>query len=254
MEKIGLFTALILYLIAFVLLITQSRWRSWVIVISLSVFTHIGALVVRSLSANHPPFTNLYETLLLLSLLIALRLVFWQKQIESRYRWLVLLTGIICLGAALLLPAHFSVSKPLMPALNSFWMYIHVPAYFLGYMSLTLAFLFALIYLGTGKNESAPEIASLLRKLHNEVKIAFLFLNIGLVTGAIWAYLSWGNYWSWDPKEVWALINVLVLGIYFHLLKPRGTKKVWIVLLAFLCMLFTYFGVSFILSGLHSYA
>jgi ABC-type transport system involved in cytochrome c biogenesis permease subunit len=85
------------------------------------------------------------------------------------------------------------------------------------------------------------------------VKISFLFLNIGLITGAIWAYVSWGNYWAWDPKETWALINILVLSFYFHLQNATVKKKSIVVIITFLTIIFTYWGVSFILSGLHSY-
>ncbi|MFA7711435.1 MAG: cytochrome c biogenesis protein CcsA, partial [Candidatus Neomarinimicrobiota bacterium] len=185
--------------------------------------------------------------------LLALRLVLWRRQIERRYSWIILLTIMGLIGAALGMPSSYKTIRPLMPALNSIWMYLHVPAYFFGYMALVLAFIYALIFLLRGKNESSSETLNLIRRLDNEVRIAFLFLNIGLVTGAIWGYHSWGNYWAWDVKEVWALINILTLALYFHLLKPKGIKKVFIVILTFLTVVFTYLGVSFLLRGIHSY-
>jgi len=252
-QPLLIITAL-LYLIAFIILMTGARNRFCLGINWMAILAHFGELICRSVSAGHPPFTNLYETLLLLSFLVALRLVLWRRQIENRHRWLVLLMVMTMVGAAVFLPPSLKVVHPLMPALNSFWMYIHVPAYFFGYMALILAFIYALIFLFQGKNESSAEVVSLLKKMNNEVKIAFLFLNIGLVTGAIWAYKSWGNYWDWDPKEVWALINILTLGFYFHLVKPKATKKALIVILAFLTIVFTYLGVSFLISGIHSYA
>ena len=137
-----------------------------------------------------------------------------------------------------------------MPALNSLWMYIHVPAYFFGYMAMSLAFIYALIGLFSAR---ADEDADLIRRMDTEVRIAFLFLNVGLVTGAVWAYVSWGNYWGWDPKETWALINIFILAYYFHLRKATIRRKAIVIILAFLSIIFTYWGVSFILAGLHSY-
>ncbi len=253
MEQTLLTVTALLYLITFVIILTGARDRSCLGMTWLTIITHLGLLVLRSIQAGHPPFTNFYETMLLLSFLVALRLVLWRRQLNIQYHWLVVLVVLVMVGTAVLLPSSFKVIRPLMPALNSFWMYIHVPAYFFGYMALILAFIYALIFLLQGKNESSSEMVSLLKKMNNEVKIAFLFLNIGLMTGAIWAYKSWGNYWTWDPKEVWALINVLTLAFYFHLIKPRTVKKSLIVILTFLTVIFTYLGVSFLLSGIHSY-
>jgi len=252
-EQPLLIGALILYTIAFVSLITKVKDQICYVVIWLAILTHLAALIWRSLAAGHPPFTSLYETILLLSFLLAFRLVIWRRQIESRYRWIVLLIIMGMIIGALIIPLSYKTIKPLSPALNSFWMYLHVPAYFLGYMALVLAVIYALIFLVQNKNESSSNSLMLLRKMDNEVRIAFLFLNIGLITGAFWGYQSWGNYWSWDVKEVWALLNILVLAFYFHLLKPRGVKKAVIVIIAFLTVIFTYFGVSFLLKGLHSY-
>jgi len=252
-EQPLLIAALILYTIAFVSLITKVKDRICSIVIWLAILVHLGALIWRSLVAGHPPFTSLYETSLLLSLLLALRLVIWRRQIEPRYRWIVLLIIIGIIAGAWLMPPSDKTIQPLTPALNSFWMYLHVPSYFFGYMALVLAVIYALVFLVQNKNESSSDGMSLLRKMDNEVRIAFLFLNIGLVTGAFWGYQSWGNYWSWDAKEIWALINILVLAFYFHLLKPRGVKKAVIVIITFVTVIFTYLGVSFLLKGLHSY-
>lgn len=242
-----------MYLVAFSITLTGVRNRVFLKITWLAILVHFTTLLYRSIVAGHPPFTSLYETILLLSFLVALRLVVWSRQIDTRYRWLVLLVVLGMISAIVFMPSSQKVARPLMPALNSFWMFVHVPAYFFGYMALILAFVYALVFLLQGKNESSSEAISLLKKMDNEIKIAFLFLNIGLVTGAIWGYISWGNYWGWDSKEVWALINILTLAFYFHLLKPKGVKKALIVVWTLLTVIFTYFGVSFLLSGLHSY-
>jgi cytochrome c-type biogenesis protein CcsB len=254
LEKSLLIVTAILYLINFFVVITGNREKFSLFILWCAILTHFGLLACRSITAGHPPFTNFYETMLLLSFLIALRLVLWRRLVDDRFRWLSLLLIMTIVGSAFFLPTAMKTSRPLMPALNSFWMYIHVPAYLFGYMAIALAFIYALVFLFQGKSESSSAAVGLLKKMDSEVKIAFFFLNIGLVTGAIWGYNAWGNYWSWDTKEVWALINILTLGFYFHLLKPKGVKKALIVFLAFGSIIFTYLGVSFLLSGIHSYA
>lgn len=208
---------------------------------------------MRSISAKHAPFTNSYETLMLFPFLLSLRLVFWREQIPERYRWAVLSLIVVLITIALILPNSLKSPRPSMPALNSIWIYIHVPAYFWGYVSISIALLYSIVLLIKSGDMNSVEKVQLLAKLDNEVKISFLFLNIGLITGAIWAYVSWGNYWVWDPKETWALINILVLSFYFHLQKATVKKKSIVVIITFLTVIFTYWGVSFILSGLHSY-
>jgi ABC-type transport system involved in cytochrome c biogenesis permease subunit len=204
-------------------------------------------LVSRSYFAKHPPFTNLYETMILLPFLFSLRLVFWKKQVEGDIKYGVITLILVLNLVAILMSDDMKVIKPLMPALNSFWMYIHVPAYFVAYSSMLVATILAVFLFFQPNNKS------IIKKLDEEVKIAFFFLNAGLITGAVWAYFSWGTYWGWDPKEVWSLINILVLSYYFHVSKKEVLSRAAIVIITFLTIIFTYFGVTFILTGLHSY-
>ncbi|MBM3312672.1 MAG: c-type cytochrome biogenesis protein CcsB, partial [Candidatus Aminicenantes bacterium] len=84
-----------------------------------------------------------------------------------------------------------------------------------------------------------------------------LFTLGGLVFGMVWAQKAWGRYWSWDPKEVWSLITWFVFALYLHtriVMGWKGKRSAWIAILGFLAALFTYFGVNYLLSGLHSYA
>lgn len=214
----------------------------------LGIFLQFLLLVIRSGYAKHPPFTNIYETMILLPFLFSLRLVMWKKQVEGNTKYGVIFLILILDVVALLLPDRMKVIKPLMPALNSIWMYIHVPAYFIAYASMLVAAVLAVISLMKEDNKS------IVNKMDGEVKIAFFFLNAGMITGAIWAYFSWGTYWGWDPKEVWSLINILVLSYYFHINKKEVVSKAAIVIFTLLTIAFTYFGVTFILSGLHSYS
>ncbi len=217
-----------------------------------AIISQFFVLVIRSYLAKHPPFTNMYETMILLPFLFSMRLILWKNQVDGNVKYgvisLILFLDII----ALTLPGDMKAIKPLMPALNSLWMYIHVPSYFVAYSSMLVAFVLAIRILI--KKQDAQQTNNLVKKLDEEVKIAFFFLNAGLVTGAIWAYFSWGTYWSWDTKEVWSLINIFTLGFYFHLNRYTKINKSIIVIIAFITIVFTYFGVTFILPGLHSYS
>jgi ABC-type transport system involved in cytochrome c biogenesis permease subunit len=249
LESTFLLFALIAYAICLGLfLIKNDQWAG--IALIFAVLIHLGGLIARSIIAHHPPFTNIYETFILLPFLVALRLLFRKEYIGEKPRKILIGVVMAIILIALLLPQSLKIPKPLMPALNSIWMYIHVPSYFFAYMALLVAGIYAVMLLF---RKAGSESAAILHKLDSEVKIAFFFLNVGLITGGIWAYVSWGNYWHWDPKETWALINIIVLAYYFHLQAPTKRKKAVIVIITLLTVAFTYWGVSFILAGLHSY-
>ncbi|MCF7885783.1 MAG: cytochrome c biogenesis protein CcsA [Candidatus Marinimicrobia bacterium] len=252
-ESILLIITTVAYIISCILHFVKESEKSSRSFFIIGLSLHLIALIVRSILAQHPPFSNLYETMILLPFLIGIRYVFWKKQIPKDIRWIMIILVIALLVIAALLPNEMKKPEPLMPALNSIWMYIHVPAYFFGYVSIFIALVYA-VFLLARKNVLSPEkIDDLITKMDREVKICFFFLNIGLITGAIWAYISWGNYWSWDPKETWALINILILTFYFHLSHPNLVKKAIVIIVTFLSVLFTYWGVSYLLIGLHSY-
>jgi ABC-type transport system involved in cytochrome c biogenesis permease subunit len=249
---IAIIISTILYGISFSLIFLR---KSNKLALYLAIASHFIALVLRSIYAKHPPITNAYETILLFPFLISLRLIFGKKQIPHAMRKWIILAILAFNIFALALPASLKVARPLMPALNSFWMYIHVPAYFIGYVSVLISFIYAVVLFIFHEKMNEKIRKELVGKMDDEVKIAFYFLNVGLITGAIWAYFSWGDYWSWDPKETWALINILILSLYFHpAKKPMSiNKKAMIVIITFLTVIFTYWGVSYLLSGLHSY-
>ena len=89
------------------------------------------------------------------------------------------------------------------------------------------------------------------------VMVGFPLLSAGILTGAVWAHYAWGSYWSWDPKETWSLITWIIYAIFLHVRLVRGwkgSKIAFLSVIGFLCVVFTYWGVNFLLSGLHSYA
>ena len=138
-----------------------------------------------------------------------------------------------------------------MPALQSPWFIPHVTVYMFSYSLLGCAFLMGSAGLVAPKKDVLPAADTL-------VYIGTAFLTFGMLSGSIWAKSAWGHYWSWDPKEVWALITLIIYGIAFHStsIKQLRSDRIFniYIALAFLTVLMTYFGVNYMLGGMHSYA
>jgi cytochrome c-type biogenesis protein CcsB len=204
------------------------------------------------------PLSNFYDSLVFFAwCLPALGLLTFRRELKGY------LGGVVALIAALLL-AYASLGgvdnsiRPLMPALKSNWLLVHVVTAFLGYASFALAFGSAILYLLQERwpRPSLPPAGLLGRTIYRTTILGFLLLTLGILTGAVWAESAWGRYWSWDPKETWSLITWFIYATLLHarLLKGwQGRRIAWLAVVGFMAVLFTYFGVSFLLSGLHSY-
>ncbi len=213
---------------------------------------------------GHAPFSNMYESLVFFSWTVAALYIF----VEFKYRERII--GVFATPLIFLAIAYASLSpniadkiSPLIPALKSNWLIGHVITCFLGYAGFAVAFGFSIMYLvrSEGKDEKGlmarlPSSAVIDELTYQMVMFGFLFLTIGIITGAVWANSAWGTYWSWDPKETWSLITWLIYATLLHLRMMRGwhgKKIAWVSILGFMAVLFTYFGVN-LLPGLHSYA
>ncbi|MFZ5450067.1 MAG: c-type cytochrome biogenesis protein CcsB [Thermodesulfobacteriota bacterium] len=203
------------------------------------------------------PLSNFYESLIFFAwCLPALGLVAFRRHLKGYLGSLVAV-----LSSLLLAYASFGVDssiKPLMPALKSNWLLVHVVTCFLGYAAFALAFGSAILYLIQERQPriSLPPLPLLDGLIYRTTVLGFLMLTLGIFTGAVWAESAWGRYWSWDPKETWSLITWLIYAALLHarLLKGwHGRRIAWLAVLGFVAVLFTYFGVSFLLTGLHSY-
>lgn len=215
------------------------------------------------LGYGHMPLASLYESLIFFSLTIGIIYLY----VEYRFRYRVIgffaaLSAFLALAYASL-PSVGSQIQPLMPALQSNWLIIHVLTYFLGYAALTLAFCVSLLFLlkSAGKNPDAgfrahiPGFKTLDDLTYQLVIFGFLFITIGLITGAVWAEQAWGRYWGWDPKETWSLITWFIYATLLHARLMRGwegKRLAYLSVIGFAAVLFTYFGVN-LLPGLHSY-
>ncbi len=215
---------------------------------------------------GYAPLSNMYESLVFFAWAIAI----FYLGLEWKHKNRVL--GAFSMPFAFLSMAYASFSpkfgkeiKPLIPALQSNWLIAHVITCFVGYAAFAVACGMGIMYLiKDRKTNAAPE--SLLASLpelkviddiiHKTLVFGFLWLSAGIITGAVWANSAWGTYWSWDPKETWSLITWFVYAATLHARFTRGwggRRIAWLAVLGFISVIFTYYGVNFLLSGLHSY-
>ena len=228
----------------------------------LGFLIHTLALLWRTVESGHAPFTNMYESLSFFAWASVLAYVI----IEGKFRirkagpYFMLIVFALMAIALLFMPKEVS---PLVPALQSYWLWLHVAVTLLGEAFFAVAFITSIMYLvaeskkrrGVKTDLSSEKLDSISYRC---IAIGFpLFTLGGLVFGMIWAYKAWGGYWSWDPKEVWSLITWCVFALYLHtrlVMGWKGRRSAYMAITGFLAAIFTYFGVNYILAGLHSYA
>jgi len=258
-----------LYLVGFVFRRqTPGVLGTWVALLGLIGNTAgIGMRWVESyrMGIGHAPLSNLYESLVFFALTITLLYLF----IERRYGNRVI--GAFTMPLAFMAMAYASLSpnisdriQPLLPALKSNWLTVHVVTCFIGYAAFAIAFGLALMYL-IKKGDDGHEDTILSRVPHRRildelnhqmVLFGFLFLSAGIISGAVWANSAWGRYWGWDPKETWSLITWLLYAALLHQrlrVGWRGKKAAIMAIVGFGAVLFTFLGVNLLLGGLHTY-
>ena len=214
---------------------------------------------------GHAPLSNLYESLVFFSWTTAITYLFIEYKSKNRA------IGAFAMPFAVASMAYASFNpnvrdaiEPLIPALQSNWLIAHVITCFIGYAAFSVECGLGIIYLLKSVNATPdegllgalPSLRTLDELMHQTIVFGFLWLSIGIITGAVWANQAWGTYWSWDPKETWSLITWFVYATALHarLVRGwRGRKIAYISIIGFCSVMFTYFGVNFLLSGLHSY-
>ena len=238
--------------------------------LTIGLVLHSGGLVSRWLETHqtgygYVPLSNMYESLIFFSWTIVL--VYLLLELKYRQRIIgVFVTPFAFLAIALtsIIPGIDAKISPLVPALQSNWLAIHVITCFFGYASFAVSFGISILYLireksGGGKQESPKWLpsASLLDEInYKSIIIGFPMLTLGIITGAAWANYAWGSYWGWDPKETWSLITWFIYAAFLHARFTRdwrGRKAALLSIFGFAAVLFTYFGVNYLISGLHSY-
>ncbi len=268
---------LIVYIVASVVYIAREVWWSiatkWT---ALGLFIlgfcfNVTWLVKRAIEAGHPPFSNLYESLIFYACCTAIVYIVFEFIYD--FRIVGALASVLAMLILLYATLQDSSIRPIMPALKSNWMLAHVITYMIGYGAFGISFITSLIFLAikpfakdTKRNEAAQgkEISprNFDKFSYKLVAFGFPFLTLGMVTGAVWAKKAWGDYWSWDPKETWSLITWLAYLAYLHtpliLPKMNINKSKAAVLLAFWLLIcfgivnFTFVGLNYLPSAADS--
>lgn len=220
---------------------------------------HTLAMILRIIESGRLPFSNQFE--FASSFTWGIVLIF----LIIHYRYKLTSLGAFVMPLAFLMMGYASMLsreiKPLMPALQSNWLTIHVGSAVISYGSFAIGCGLAIMYLFNEKkmregDSKLPHIEAYDYLSYRIIAFGYLMLTIVIVTGAIWAKYAWSRYWAWDPKETWSLITWLIYSVYLHLRFRRGWKgrpAAWFAIIGFACVIFTFIGVNIFLPGLHSY-
>jgi cytochrome c-type biogenesis protein CcsB len=262
------------------------------IIANILLFFILGS---RWVVAGYFPLSNLYESLLFLTCMLLTIYLYLETKTKSKLIGSVLIPVTLLINgfANLTLSPEMQKSSPLVPALQSNWLMMHVSMMLLSYGTLIMGSLLSILFLVISRfkeidlkivdNSSLPlynimldyyeaklvapstEISELgkiklLQSIDNWsyriIGLGFPFLTIGIISGGVWANEAWGSYWSWDPKETWALITWLVFATYLHARITKGwegKKTAVLGSLGFFVIWICYLGVNFLGKGLHSY-
>jgi cytochrome c-type biogenesis protein CcsB len=250
---------------------TERFGRIGVALTVLAFLTHFVGVACRAMAAGRAPWGNMFEfattgaLALTAAYLVTLRLY--------RTRWLGLLVTafvVVVLGIAMLTPAIYVPPGPLVPALHSYWLYIHVFAAATAGGAFGVGALASVLYLVKQRAERRtdpqdrrgylwrlPGSGDIDRVAYKVHAFALPLWTFAVLCGAIWANYAWGRYWGWDPKETWAFITFVVYSAYLHARATagwHGRNAALVALVGFATFLFNFVGINLLVSGLHSYA
>jgi len=249
------------------------RWVETGIALSVvAVVAHTAAVVTRGLAVHRAPWGNMYEFVTALTCVAAIFFVF----VMVRYRaWAlgVFVMGAVVVALGLAETLIYTAAGQLVPALQSYWLSIHVTAMTLATGIFFVAAVLGVVYLvadrynrrvAAGKAEAGngivrrlPSMEQIDRLTYRTVVFGFPIWTFGVIAGAIWADQAWGSYWSWDPVEVWAFITWVLYAAFLHARATagfRGRRAHYIQLLGFASLMFNIMVVQVFITGLHSYA
>ena len=223
---------------------------------------HTANIAVRYIEGGHIPVTSLHEAASFLSWCIVVLFLFH----EYRYKLGLLSSFIMPIVLIFMLSSSVFPReiKELSPLLKSYWFGIHVTLAFLGDAAFAMACGIGIMYLIQERYLKTKRLGGLFRKLpslqvldelnYHLITLGFPLLTLAIITGVIWANTAWGTYWRWDPKEVWSLITWLIYALVLHLRLTvgwRGKKAAILSIAGFIIVVFTFFGVTLLLKGIH---
>ncbi|HEY8043447.1 MAG TPA: c-type cytochrome biogenesis protein CcsB [Streptosporangiaceae bacterium] len=233
---------------------------------------HIAGVITRSLAVHRVPWGDMYEFVISVSCVAVLFFLGLMIKYRPYHLGLFFMAPIVII-MGLAQTVIYTPAGPLVPALNSYWLAIHVTAMTLASGTFMVGAVLAVVYLfaerhtrrvaaglGTRYGEVfrlLPSAERLDQIAYRTVVFAFPIWTFGIMAGAIWADEAWGRYWGWDPTETWAFITWVVYACFLHARVTagwRGRRAAYIQLAGFACLLFNLLGVSLFITGLHSYA
>ncbi|MBA4864296.1 c-type cytochrome biogenesis protein CcsB [Streptomyces sp. PSKA54] len=250
---------------------TDISGRIGVALTLLGFLLHVAGTLTRGLAAERVPLGNMYEFASAGVLAVVGAFLFLLvRQQDRSLGMFVMLPVTLGLGATVTL--LYTEVDQLVPALQSYWLGIHVSAAVLCTGVFTLGAIASGLYLVHARLEARtdreasllstawrhlPDAAALDRMAHRTAAFVFPMWTFAILAGAIWAENAWGRYWGWDPKETWAFITWVVYAAYLHARSTagwKGSRAAWVNLLGYGCFLFNFVGVNVFVTGLHSYA
>ena len=256
------FAAFALYGIAVILEFTGTAFKkdrflktAWIVFLA-AFAVHLAFIVARAIAAKRLPLSNQFEFANAFAWGVALMLVVMRPRLKTD--WL----SVAAMPATVLVMTYAALQPmeihDLMPALRSAWFGVHIGSAVISYASFVIAGCIALRYLLMVKRGIADDrtLAQMDYISYRMVAFGFLFLTVVILSGAIWAEQAWSAFWTWDPKEVWALITWIIYTVYFHVRVGKKKDRYWLcwyVILAVPAFLFTFAGVNKLIPGLHSY-
>ncbi len=225
-----------------------ARWLT-----ALGAFCNFAVIITRAAVTGRLPLANGHEFVLsYVFVTVLVYLVVARKAAGQRSGWMVMVIAASLIAFVMVNgQAQLTKAGNLMPALKSPWLAFHVVTAVVAYAGFTMAAVMALVDVMKNKSEEKND------GVYAAVRVGFIMLTLSILFGAVWAEQAWGSYWSWDPKENWALITWIVYATYLHLHRRKewkGKKGDWMVIIGFLILLFTFLGVNYLMPGLHSYA
>jgi cytochrome c-type biogenesis protein CcsB len=237
--------------------------RAAVALTALAALVHASSLVLRGAAVGRAPWGNMYE---FTSAFCVVAVFAWLVVLYRQRGGVALqrLGGFVLLPVVVLMflggTVLYAQAAPLVPALNSYWIAIHVSAAIIATGILLVSGVASVLYLvreRLGGTSRLPTSATLDRVAYRTAVVAFPIWTFAVITGAIWAEAAWGRYWGWDPKETCALVAWVVYAGYLHARATagwRGSPAAWINVVGFAVMLFNLFFVNIVIAGFHSYA
>lgn len=238
----------------------------------LALLLHIASIVTRGISVMRAPWGNMMEYALIASAVAGVVYVVTLRYKDVRYLG-TFVTGFLLVSIGLATTVFYTPAAPLVPALQSYWILIHVPIAILSTGLLTVSAALATVQLLQGAREKRvaagrdtgwlsflermPRAASIEAVSYRLAAVGFITWTFTLIAGAIWAEVAWGRYWGWDAKEIWTFVIWVVYAAYLHSRATRGlrlTTIAWLNLIGFITIIFNFTVVNVYFNGLHSYS